>query len=402
MSQQFVSLGIKVTGLVSALAVALSLTAAGVSAHEKSRHHAHDADSHYVYVPNRASADLAVIDTTIDEVVARVPVGKVPHQVILAAGTGKLVASNTADNTISIVDLESLQPQATIKLGHQPEHMQLSFNGETLAVGNIGAGTVSLVSLTENREVARVEGLFEPHNLTFSADDTLLYVANLGADHVSVIDVARAEVVKEIPVAPEARTAALGDQQSEQYQGIVNVTQSPDGRFGFAAHGESGRLAVIDLASQEKVKDLTVGHLPWRAFAVPGSRYMLVPNNGDRTVSVIDSEALEVVATLPGAAGVTGINGDGHGKIAFVISHEENKAVVLDLTAMATVGEIALPGTPETGVTTPDGAKLYVALSGAGKVAVIDTASRAVIKMIDGVGAEPWGATMAGADNYCH
>ena len=50
----------------------------------------------------------------------------------------------------------------------------------------------------------------------------------------------------------------------------------------------------------------------------------------------------------------------------------------------------------------PHGKKLYVALSGTGKVAVIDVPGRKLIGMIDGVGAEPWGTTMAGADNYCH
>jgi len=85
-----------------------------------------------------------------------------------------------------------------------------------------------------------------------------------------------------------------------------------------------------------------------------------------------------------------------------VISRDEEKVLVLDLAAMAPAGEIALPGTPETGVTTPDGAKLYVALSGANRVAVIDTVRREVIKMIGGVGTEPWGATMAGGDGYCH
>ena len=35
-------------------------------------------------------------------------------------------------------------------------------------------------------------------------------------------------------------------------------------------------------------------------------------------------------------------------------------------------------------------------------VAVIDTQRRELVKMIDGVGEEPWGATMVGAINYCH
>ena len=87
---------------------------------------------------------------------------------------------------------------------------------------------------------------------------------------------------------------------------------------------------------------------------------------------------------------------------AFVISRGEDKAILIDLTALAVVGEIALPGTPETGVVTPDGGKLYVALSSANKVAVIDVAARRVVRSIDGVGQGPWGTTMANARNYCH
>jgi YVTN family beta-propeller protein len=85
-----------------------------------------------------------------------------------------------------------------------------------------------------------------------------------------------------------------------------------------------------------------------------------------------------------------------------VISRGEDKALVYDLEAMAKVGEIALPGTPETGVTTPDGTRLYVALSGTDQVAVIDLRTRELVKTIDDVGDEPWGATMLGALNYCH
>lgn len=356
----------------------------------------------YVFVPNRASADVAVIDTVNDEVVARVQVGKVPHQVVMADTLGKFVASNTDDHTISIIDLGDLKTEATITLGNTPEHMELSPSGDLLAVGNIGAGTVSLVSLTENRETARVKGLIEPHNMTFSPDGSLLYVANLGADHVSVVDVALGQVVNEIPVAEPTPVASSGDAPNLEYQGIINVTKTPDGRLGFAAHGEGNTMAVIDLRDQRKIKSLTLGELPWRAYTTADGRHMLVPNNGDETVSVISTQSLEVVATLPGAEDVTGINTGWFETTAFVISRGEDKAVVLDLVSMERVGEIALPGTPETGVTTPDGKKLYVALSEANKVAVIDIRERRVVKMIDGVGEEPWGVTMAGAINYCH
>ncbi|MGF1611841.1 MAG: YncE family protein, partial [Kiloniellales bacterium] len=347
-----------------------------------------DDSGRYVYVPNRASADVAIIDSQSDEVVARVAVGKVPHQVVVADTLGKLVASNTEDDTISIVDLASLTTEATLALDHEPEHMELAPNGSLLAVGNIGAGTVSLVSLTENKEIARVEGLIQPHNLTFSPDGSLLYVANLGADHVSVVDVAAARVINEIPVAeptPVASTASPGD----EYQGIINVTRTPDGRLGFAAHGEGNALSVIDLRTQEKIKSLTLGELPWRAYSTADGRYMLVPNNGDATLSIISTATLEVVATLPAAEDMTGVNTGWFETTAFVISRGEDKALVYDLVSMQPAGEIALPGIPETGVTTPDGRKLYVALSGSNQVAVIDVRARKLLKLIDDVGEEP-------------
>ena len=361
---------------------------------------AHESFEHYLFVPDRALPQVTAIDTNSDTVIAQIPVGKVPHQVTVSATLGKLVVSNTADDTISIVDIKTFETRATLQLGSAPEHMELSPGGDLLAVGNIDGGTVSLVSLAEERELARVPGLNQPHNLTFSRDGSLLYVANLGAGHVSVIDVAEARIVDEIPVAePRLIVAKATD---AEYQGIINVTASADGRYGFAAHGETGSLAVIDLDNGEKLRSIDLGDRPWRAYGAAHGRYMVVPNNGEGTISVISTETLDVVATLPGAAGVTGVNSDPEGKTAFAISRAENKLVLLDLEKLAPAGEISLPGGPETGVISPHGDKLYVALSGAGKVAVIDVPGRRLIGTIDNVGKEPWGTTLAGADNYCH
>ncbi len=68
---------------------------------------AHESFEHYLFVPDRALAQITVIDTNSDAVIAQIPVGKVPHQVVVSATLGKLVASNTADDTISIVDLKT-------------------------------------------------------------------------------------------------------------------------------------------------------------------------------------------------------------------------------------------------------------------------------------------------------
>jgi YVTN family beta-propeller protein len=161
-------------------------------------------------------------------------------------------------------------------------------------------------------------------------------------------------------------------------------------------------MAVIDLDAGKRLTSIPLGELPWRAYATANGRHMLVPNNGDRTVSVIDTATLEVVATLPGAEDMTGINGNDAGDTAYVISRGESKLLVLDLVTMTKKGEIALPGVPETGVVAPGQEKLYVALSSSDQVAVVDLLKGELTGTIDDVGDEPWGASMAGARNYCH
>ena len=388
---------LKKTALSSAVAIALAAFTAADPASALDGYL-----DQYVFVPNRSSADVAVIDSTTDEVVSRIAVGNVPHQVAVSDTLGLLVASNTADNTISVVDLRTLETAATVTLGHEPEHMEINPAGNLLAVGNIGDGTVSLVSLSEKAELNRITGLHEPHNMTFSPDGSLLYVGNLGANFVSVIDVAQARVIDELSVGQgQALAATAGD---EEHQGIINVTRTPDGRLGFAAHGDGDEMAVFDLRTQEKLATMKLGDAPWRAFTTADGRFMIVPNNGDQTVSVFSTSApFKEVARLQGAEDMTGVNTGWFETTAFVVSRGSDKVVMIDLEKMQNVGEIDLPGgTPETGVTTPDGTKLYVALSGTNEVAVIDTRSRQLITRISGVGEDPWGAHMVGAINYCH
>ena len=382
--------------------VLLGLSSPGLT-HDQPTPHVHLSEgelANAIFVPNRSSADVAIIDTRRDEVIAHAPVGQVPHQVAVSADRMKMVTSNTADDTITITDLRTLAPIGTVELGHEPEHMEIGPKGDIVAIGNIGAGTVSLVSLETDTELARIPGLYEPHNMTFSRDGGLLYVGNLGADVVSVIDVAEAAVIDEIQVGSPQALASEGEHGT--YQGIINVTPTVDGRFGFAAYGEGDAMAVIDLDNRETIKTLEVGDLPWRAYSTADGRYMITPNNGDQTVSIISTESLEEVARLPGAADMTGVNTGFFESTAFVISRGDDKLVTIDLDTLSPAGEIQLPGTPETGVTTPDGKKFYVALSSTDEVAVIDTESRELIKTISDVGDEPWGAHMTGAMNYCH
>ncbi|MEM7225297.1 MAG: hypothetical protein AAF495_20130 [Pseudomonadota bacterium] len=83
--------------LSGALAVACLATPGSLGAHELGTAHSHA--EHYLFVPDCLSSEVVVIDTERDRVIARLPVGRVPHQVVAAEEAGKLEASSTEDNT---------------------------------------------------------------------------------------------------------------------------------------------------------------------------------------------------------------------------------------------------------------------------------------------------------------
>ena len=98
-----------------------------------------------------------------------------------------------------------------------------------------------------------------------------------------------------------------------------------------------------------------MGDSPWRACKTANGWFMIVPNNGDETVSVFSTASpFKEVARLKSAADMTGVNTGWFDTTAFVISRGDDKVVILDLENMRNVGEIEVPGEPLTGGIRPD------------------------------------------------
>jgi YVTN family beta-propeller protein len=145
-----------------------------------------------------------------------------------------------------------------------------------------------------------------------------------------------------------------------------------------------------------------VGADPWRAFMSHDGRYAITVNNGDETISIIDTAQNEVVVTLEGGPDMTGVN-FAAGK-AFVISATSGFVYVYDMAALKPAGriKIGINLQLETATTDTQDQTLYLASSTDHSVYVIDAVSEAVHR-VTGVGLYPWGThIMESKDNYCH
>ncbi len=392
------------------LGVALAVPISGRAADEKGTVRslaAYDPKT-LVFVINRDSSDVAVIDSNTDQVLTRISLGSYAngHMAMPTHDGKKLLVSATGSDRFVIIDLATLAIERSVATGQWPEHFDITPNSQFAYVGNMGDGTVSVIELKEGKEVSRLAGFFEPHGFSVMPDGSKVYVSNVGAHEVALIPVTAQRVAKRLAVGGAHRFAARNpDKYLKEIKGIVHPVLTMDGRFVYAADGDAGEVGVIDTRTDKVVATLKVGDEPWRAYASPDGLWMMVPNNGDQTVSVISTKTQRVVTTLKGGAEMTGINYVHGGKKAYVISRGESTVYVYDMQTFRLVNRLKI-GTKlalETASTTADGGRVYLASSTDDSVYVIDGTTDQV-KRIPNVGRYPWGVTIleSASPNYCH
>jgi DNA-binding beta-propeller fold protein YncE len=147
-----------------------------------------------------------------------------------------------------------------------------------------------------------------------------------------------------------------------------------------------------------------VGVNPWRAYASPDGKYILVPVSGDQKIAVINAHTHKLVSEMPAGANMTGVNYSNDGKKAYVISHDDDTEFIYDLVHMRPAGKLFFGENKnlETATTDDTANKIYLCSSTDDSIIVIDCKDDSYTR-ITGVGNFPWGSHIMGSnDNYCH
>jgi len=316
---------------------------------------------------------------------------------------------------VDVIDLRTLELigkrsdyriRELINVGTHPTHLSISPKGDLLAVmdEDEGTGAVSFIDPVRDVELKRLPGFYVPHFMRFAPDGAYGYVANIGANHLTRVDLESLEIDGHIPL--------------DGFEGPPNYTEALDeGGFGdaqidatgmlYAAHAETGRVLVYDTLARAKRPELQVGSRPWIAFAEHPFKDLplrhLVPNFGDRTVSIINGKERKVVASLPGDEQAYGVN---YSSLtpdkAFVMNRIRKDIAVVDTASGEIKTRIPVGGNTETAATTADGRWVIAAVSGANSVVVIDVMTNVVVKTFKNVGNYPWSVTIPQGQNYCH
>ena len=312
-----------------------------------------------------------------------------------------LLILSKQDHTLAIVDPGSLKVIARVPVGNDPHEVVASSDGKTAYVSNYGFGayhTLAVVDLVAQKPLPAIDlgALHGPHGLAFR-DGKVWFTAeaarSIGSydpangkiDWVMGIGQNRTHMIYVLPGARQIMTTNVNSGTVtilERYDLKPGETMPGLPKGAILPPGGDWLLTVIPVGTRDEGFDVT-----------PDGKVAWVANAGDGTISVIDIAAKRVTATL--AANIPGANRlkfTPDGKMALVSAGPN--AVVFDVAAQKELKRLPI-GRGSAGVLVqPDGSRAYVACSPDGYVAVIDLNTLEVVGHID-AGGNPDGMAWA-------
>ena len=299
-----------------------------------------------LYVVNRGSNSVSVIDTTSNTVTATISVGTGPEYVTLV-GTD-LYVSNRGSNNISVIDTVNNTVTTTISVGTQPIWSLLV--GDDLYVSNISSANVSVIDTTTNTVTATISVGTTPVYSTLVG--TNLYVSNQGSANVSVIDTTSNTVTATISV------------------GTTPVLAILVGTDLYVSNKGSNNVSVVNITSNTVTATISVGTTPVYSTLVGTDLYIL--NLGSDNVSVIDTTTNTVSTTIsvgdvPSYSTLVGTD-------LYVTNQNSNNVSIIDTISNTVTATISVGTVPTYAALV--GSDLYVMNWSTANISIINTSSQ--------------------------
>jgi len=290
---------------------------------------------------------LDIVDPATLKIVARVPSGGGPHEVVASADGKFAYISNYITQqqgpfkTISVVDLVAQKALPPVDLG-----ALRGAHGLWFADGKV------YFTAEPNKVIGRYDpaskqvdwilgtGQNVTHMVVVSSDSKKIFTSNIGSDTICEIEPGGGRSGWNVTAIPVGK-------------GPEGFDLSPDGKEVWAANSGDGTVSVIDTAAKKMTQ----------------------------TIDVKTKHSNRLKFT-PG------------GKLALISDPEGDELVVVDVASHTIRKRINVGKGPEGTLVQPDGAKAYVALSGENAVAVVDLKTLEVAAKLQ-TGKDPDGLTWA-------
>ncbi|MFG0257876.1 MAG: beta-propeller fold lactonase family protein [Phycisphaerales bacterium JB043] len=305
-----------------------------------------------------------------------------------ATNAQTLIVLNKAEASASLLNPHTGETDTVIPVGAGPHEAEVSPDGNTVVVCNYGqqthGNTLSVIDL-QSQTVTKTIDLGNnqrPHGIVFSADGERVYVTTERSRKLLIVNIQTGDIEQAID------TNASGSH-------MVAVT--PDESRAFTTNLGSGSVTAIDLATNSFIKELKTDQQAEGVATHPTRPEVWISNRAGNSVSVVDTNTLEILDTFECASFPIRLEITPDGTTAIVSNARSGDITFFDVETRAELGRLSMNAVAKgdadqrlfsdqfgsspvpVGIQiTPDSKTAYVANTNADVITVVDIESRTI------------------------
>ena len=296
--------------------------------------HGEGIPSKALLVLSKTERTLAIVDPSNLKVLARVPVGPDPHEVI-ASSDGKLAfVSNYGGgvyNTLAVIDLVEQKALPSVDLGAlRAPHGLMFAGGKVWFTAEAAKAIGSYDPVTKKVDLVLGTGQNGTHMIFVTDDLKRIVTSNIGSGTMTFID----------------KTSGPG--QGGWEQTVVPVGRraegfdvSPDGKELWAANAQDGTISIIDMGTKKVTQTLSASvEGANRLKFTPDGKLVFVSTLRGTDVSIFDAATRAVKKRVNIGHGAAGIQMQPDGARVFVACTPDGYVAILDLKSLEVSGHL--------------------------------------------------------------
>ena len=299
-------------------------------------------------VVTKQSHALAIVDGATLHVLARIPIGEDPHEVIVGPDRKTAYISNYGEgtlHTLAVVDLPNQRPLPPIDLTPLRGPHGLTLHNETLwftAEGSKALGTLN--PTTGHVETVLGTGQDKSHLVWVSREGQKVVASNAGSGTMSVFDRTEQKPVT-VPGAPSLPASYTVPGWRHTLIPVGKAAEgfavSPDEHEVWVGN-QDGTISIINLVSEKAEASLEADvRGANRLKFTPDGRLVLVTTHTGKDLVLIDAHTRKLIKRIPiEQRGASGIQVQPDGTRAFVACPRDHYVVVIDLRQLTMVAKI--------------------------------------------------------------
>lgn len=319
---------------------------------------AQNAHNELLLALSKKDQTLAIVDPGSLKVLAKVPVGNDPHEVIASSDGKTAYVSNYgfgAYNTLAAIDLVGKKALPAIDLGPLRGPHGLDYvSGKTWFTAEAAKAIGSYDPRMGKVDWILGTGQDRTHMIWVSADEKQIVTTNVSSGTVSIIDRVPPRAPGPPPAGntPPPRPTPPGGDWEQTVVKVGNGSEgfdvSPDNKEIWVANAQDGTISVINFASKT-VTDIIAANVPGanRLKFTPDGAKVLVSSLRTGDLTVLDSATHKEIKRLKLGHGNAGILVQPDGERAFVACSPDNYVVVVNLKTFQDVGHIDVGPNPD-------------------------------------------------------